>query len=69
MIANTTVIATTTTTTTSSSSSSSSSSSNIIITLFYRAPNSTEIALKRLTFKTQLKYILSSYRSNTFHTK
>ena len=36
--------------------------------LFYIAPYSTEIALRCLTFKIQLKYILSSYRSNTFHT-
>ena len=41
---------------------------NIIIIVFYIAPYSTEIALRCLTFKTQLKHILSSYRSNKFHT-
>ena len=41
----------------------------IIIVIFYIAPYSTEIALRRLTFKTQLKHILSSYRSNTFRTQ
>jgi len=43
--------------------------SGIIIIIFYIAPFSTGIALRRLTFKTELKHILSSYRSNTFHTK
>jgi len=40
---------------------------NIIIVVFYIAPYSTEIVLRHLIFKTQLKHILSSYRSNTFH--
>ena len=40
----------------------------IIIIVCYRAAYSTEIDIMRLTFKTQLKHILSSYRSNTFHT-
>ena len=40
-----------------------------VLIAFYIAPYSTEIALRRLTFKTQLKHILSSYKSNTFHTQ
>ena len=33
----------------------------ILIIVFYVAPSSTEIALRRLMFKTQLKHILSVF--------